>query len=378
MIVCYFGTYDADYVRNRVLIEGLRAQGVRVIECHRAVWANTEQKVRAARRGILNPRLWLAYARAYAGLLGRYLRVGHYDIMVVGYAGHFDVLLARALTWLARKPLVFDAFLSLHETVVVDRGLTSDRSLLARFLYGIESVGCALADRVLLDTAAHARYFAAKYALPIGKFRRLWVGAEDVIYHPGESDRVEGTLVVIYFGKFIPLHGVEHILEAARELREHTDIRFEFVGGGQTYAEMRHRAEEWQLANVDWGPEWLAPHLLAERVRHADVCLGIFGTSEKATRVIPTKAYVALAMRKALITEDSPAAREVLIHGQHALLCPAGDAQALARCILALKENARLRAEIAQNGYTLFRERFTPQAIGAELKTILEETIAHR
>lgn len=378
MIVCYFGTYDADYVRNRVLIGGLRAQGVCVVECHRAVWANTEQKMRAAQQGILNPRLWLAYVRAYVGLLWQYLWVGRYDVMVVGYVGHLDVLLARVLTWLARKPLVFDAFLSLHETVVVDRGLTSDKSLLARLLYGIEKVGCALADRVLLDTAAHARYFADKYALPMDKFRRLWVGAEDAIYYPGEKERIDEPFVVIYFGKFIPLHGVEHILEAARELREHTDIRFEFVGGGQTYAAMRRRAEEWRLANIGWGPEWLAPPLLAERIRHADVCLGIFGTSEKAARVIPTKAYVALAMRKALITEDSPAAREALIHGQHALLCPAGDAQALARCILALKENARLRAEIAQNGYALFRERFTPQVIGAELKTVLEETIRHQ
>ena len=32
--VCYFGTYRAEYSRNRIMMEGLRKNGVEVIECH--------------------------------------------------------------------------------------------------------------------------------------------------------------------------------------------------------------------------------------------------------------------------------------------------------------------------------------------------------
>src|SRR6266404_7464794 len=34
--VCYFGAYDREYVRNVVLINGLRRNGVEVVECHDA------------------------------------------------------------------------------------------------------------------------------------------------------------------------------------------------------------------------------------------------------------------------------------------------------------------------------------------------------
>ena len=33
LTVLYFGVYDPDYSRNRVLIKGLKANGVRVVEC---------------------------------------------------------------------------------------------------------------------------------------------------------------------------------------------------------------------------------------------------------------------------------------------------------------------------------------------------------
>ena len=41
---CFFGTYDSDYPGNRVLIEGLRRNGVNVIECHVPLWETTPIK----------------------------------------------------------------------------------------------------------------------------------------------------------------------------------------------------------------------------------------------------------------------------------------------------------------------------------------------
>jgi len=374
--VCYFGTYDANHVRNRLLIKGLRSNGVEVTECHAKLWQGTEDKVREVERGLINPRLWWRLLAAYVRLLLKYLRVRNWDVMVVGYAGHLDVLLARALASIAHKPLVFDAFLSLHETLVHDRGLSDEKSMIASLAFRLERAACRLSDLVLLDTQAHARYFASKYGLPPTKFRRIWVGADESIYHPMPGPREEAPFTVIYFGKFIPLHGVQYIVEAAAELAAHPNISFELIGKGQTYGETRRLAQRLQVRNIIWRPEWLKPAELAQRVAQADVCLGIFGTSAKAGRVIPSKAYIALAMRKPLITRDSPAAREVLVSGKNSLLCPAGDAQALARCILALKDDPGLRERIAHNGHELFKSAFTSRAIGLEMKTLLEKPAA--
>jgi len=275
-----------------------------------------------------------------------------------------------------RKPLVFDAFLSLHETLVDDRGLVDERSMIASLAFRLEKAACRLSDLVLLDTQAHAQYFSSKYGLPRTKFRRIWVGADETVYRPTHTPPSEAPFTVIYFGTFIPLHGVEYMVGAANELAAYPDIRFDLIGRGQTYGEMRRLAQRLQVRNIIWRPEWQEPAELAQRIAQADVCLGIFGTSAKAGRVIPSKAYIALAMKKPLITRESPAAREVFVSGENSLLCLAGDAQALAHRILALKDDPSLRERIAVNGHELFKSAFTSRAIGLEMKTLLEKLVA--
>jgi len=371
MRVCYFGTYDRDYIRNRVIIEGLRANGVEVVECHVPLWRGTEHKIRTVERGPLRPGLIGRMLGGYLRLLRRYLRVGRHDALIVGYAGHFDVFLAKLLTALGRRPLIFDAFLSLHDTLVLDRGLVRPNSLLAKLIYLADKYACLVADLVLLDTNAHIEHFRAKFGVRAGKFRCVPVGADDKCYRPLPKNGEDGLFKVLYFGKYIPLHGVEYIVRAAKELEGCADITFEFIGKGQRYGAVRAMADELDLGNISWVEEWLDPPALARRIAEADVCLGIFGTSEKAKLVIPTKVYVALAMGKPVITGDSPAAREVLVSGDNALLCEMGNSQALAKAILLLKRDAQLRQRLAERGYKCFRERFSPKAIGAEVKESL-------
>ena len=65
----WVGTYERDYPRTRVLVEGLRAHGVEVTEHHRPVWERTRHKA----GGFLSPRglagAGLTHAGAWAGLV---------------------------------------------------------------------------------------------------------------------------------------------------------------------------------------------------------------------------------------------------------------------------------------------------------------------
>ena len=194
------------------------------------------------------------------------------------------------------------------------------------------------------------------------------------VYYPLQ-DQQESPFTAIYFGKFIPLHGIEHVVAAAKELEIDPEIRIEFIGDGQTYEAMRALADALRVKNITWGSRWLEPEELRMHIARAAVCLGIFGTSNKAQRVIPTKAYVALAMAKPLITADSPAAREVLTSGKDAILCPAGESAKIAQAILALKRDEKLRSSVAEAGHQLFVEQFTTQAIGAQVRRSLEDLL---
>ena len=376
MRVCTFGTYDTEQSRNTIIIQGLRANGVEVVECHVPLWRDTEEKLWALQGGWRSPRLLGRIARSYLQLLRRYARVGDYDVMVVGYAGHFDLFLARSLSFFSGKPLVFDVFVSLTETAVEDRGLVRRGSWMARLLHLVDRWSCRLADWVLLDTEAHGRYFQREFGLSPARLRWVPVGADGVYRSSKFKAQSSPPFRVLYFGQYIPLHGVEHIVRAAGLLGDCRDIRFDFVGRGQTCEGAQALAWKMGLKNVAFHRTWLsAEELIRCYILPADLCLGVFGLSPKAQRVVPYKVFVALATAKPLITGDSPAAREVLAHEETALLCRMGDPQALAQAILRLKEDPSLRRRIAEGGYRAFQERFSPQAIGVVVKRVLEEVV---
>lgn len=115
--VRYFGTYRDQYSRNGIMIEALRRTGVQVSVCHERLWTGPEDRVDAATRGWRNPGFLGRLAWAYAKLVVRYLRDPRCDLVMLGYPGQLDVYIARLLTWLTGKPLVWDVFMSIHPSI---------------------------------------------------------------------------------------------------------------------------------------------------------------------------------------------------------------------------------------------------------------------
>src|SRR2546427_275449 len=71
--ICYWGTYDRDYPRNRILQEGLRASGAEVRECHAPLWRDSTDKLTRARGSWLRPDRVLRAAWTYGSLAIRFL-----------------------------------------------------------------------------------------------------------------------------------------------------------------------------------------------------------------------------------------------------------------------------------------------------------------
>lgn len=171
---------------------------------------------------------------------------------------------------------------------------------------------------------------------------------------------------VYFHGKFIPLQGVQYIVEAAKILDKHEDIEFNIIGKGQTYREVTELARKININNVNF-IDRVPYHDLPKMLLEADICLGVFGDTAKTKRVIPNKIYESIALAKPVITADTVAIRELFEDRENILLCRVSDAEDLANKVLELKENSDLRGKIEDNGYKLFKEKCSPQKIVKQL-----------
>jgi glycosyltransferase involved in cell wall biosynthesis len=349
--VLYFGTYERRYPRNAQVISALRGAGMEVVERHESVWEGREEK------WSLGPRAVAQLLLAELRLLAR--RGPQAGAVIVGYPGHLDLLAARRSA--RGAPVVFNPLVSLADTLVEDRGRFRRGSLAERALRAIDRRALRSADVVVADTNAHAEFFANLAGLPRNRFEVCFVGAEERVFRTGWQP--EGPFTALFVGKLIPLHGLETILEAARLAPE---LRLRIVGSGQLDALLTGRP-----SNVEW-VSWVEYERLPEELHRASCALGIFGTSPKAQRVIPNKAFQALACGTPLVTADTPAARELLADGESALLIPPGDPQALAGALQRLAAEPELARRLGAAGQAVYRERASEEVLGRRWRGIIE------
>ena len=303
--VCLFGTYDrVAHPRIAVLEAALREGGAEVVEAHVPAWPGGTDEKLAAARSPFSPGRLIRLARTWWRLAARYRRVGPHDVVLVGYFGHLDVLLAWVLA--RRKRRVLDMFLSVYDTVVLDRRTVDSDSLQARLARLLDLLAVRASDLALLDTGPQVDFAAGELGLPAGKLAAVPVGAEPWQFPAGPPPE-GGPLKVLFYSSFIPLHGAETVAGAIRQL-DGDDVTFTVVGRGQDRAAFDQLVAGLDDVKVH---DWVPYERLGELVSGHHVVLGLFGVTGKASRVVPGKVYQAACAARAIVTADTPASSEL-------------------------------------------------------------------
>jgi glycosyltransferase involved in cell wall biosynthesis len=368
--VCYFGTYRAEYSRNRIMIEALRCSGVDVIVCHEQLWKGIEDRVESVEGGWMKLTFWKRVLRAYLILLRKFRKIGDYDILIVGYPGQFDVLLARFLTWINRKPLVWDIFMSIY-LISLERGLEERNRIIVGLLRAWEYFATRLPDLLILDTPEYVSWYQKTHQISAHRFKLVPTGADDRIFSPIYAHQSQDkNFTVIYYGTFIPNHGVIYIIEAIKLLSEYEEIQFDLIGDGPDHSQCIAYATKNVLTNVTFN-KWLDKEFLVKRIAQADICLGAFGTTPQSLMTVQNKIYESLAVGKTVITGDSPAMRQSFTHRENVYLCKRADPDAIALAILTLYKDSSLRKKIADSGYATYQQNFSLHRNGERFKSHL-------
>lgn len=351
MKVLFISGRESTYTRNSVILKGLKANGVEIIECTDSSKSYLLRYPKVILQFILKIR-------------------ADFDIIFIGFLGQPLVPIIKKLS---NKPIVFDAFLSTYDTMCYDRKKLKPNSIGGRFFYWLDKRSCELADKVLLDTNAHIDYFVNTFELEREKFQRIFVGADDSIFYPMDLDKNKDNTIfrVFYYGTYLPLQGIEYIIQAAKKLETYNDIKFKIVGKGMEYKKTMKLVQKLEINNIEF-VDWIPYKELPLEIAKADVCLGgHFSNIDKAKRVISGKTYQFIAMKKPVIIGDNPANKELFEHRKNAMLVEMANADALAGAILELREDAGMREQIAESVYKIFIDQCTPHAIAKDIKKIM-------
>ncbi len=364
MRILGFGTYDITrHPRIGIILEGMRSAGDEVTEANSPLRISTAERVEMLRKP------WLAYRLIVEVLRGwlvitvaatRARRRGSFDAVLVGYMGHFDVVLARLL--FPRTKIVLDQLIFAADTAR-DRGVNG--SWKAGILRTIDSVATACADVIVVDTHEHLALIAPSrrsraVVVPVGALSEWFEVAGG-----SSGDRLQ-PLRVVFFGLFTPLQGAPVVGAALGLLADYDGIEATMIGRGQDFAAARAAA----VANrrVLWR-DWIEPDDLPATVAAHDVCLGIFGTTPKARRVVPNKVYQGAAAGCAIVTSETPPQLTALKDA--ATFVSPGDAEALAAALRRLAADRALVADRATAASERARHDFTPSAVAGHLRPFL-------
>lgn len=326
----FFGFFDPEYARNRILIKGLLENGCEVTLC----------RVDPQKNGSFK-KFWALY-KEY-----RKVQKQKYDHVIVAFPGHTVVWLAYLL--FGRK-IIFDVFVSLYNSEIEDRLKHSHHSLRALYYWMLDWIGMHLSPRLLIDTKAHRDMLVAKFGISKEKFLVVYVGSDDSVVFPVEKDK--GQKIIVHFhGTGTPMQGVGYIIESARLLENNKDIEFRMYGISGSDTQNVHFFDRFPYGDM------------SSKLAEADIVLGIFGDTEKAQKVIPNKVYEGWAARKPVITGDTQAIIELSKDNEELLFCEAASGEDLAAKILDLKNDNMNRQRIAEAGYSLFLNNLRPRMV---------------
>lgn len=337
-----WGTFDTGKPRVRMIIEAACRIDPELTLASRNPWEGIQDKSQVTGH-FRRLKLAASWLTSYPSLLYSYARMPKHDIVIVPYLGNIDVLLLWPFARLRGAKICWDMFISLYDTVVEDRQLVSASGLRARLLYCLERMSIRAVDLVLMDTREHARYVAMLYKVPESAVLSVWVGAETGLFRKVPLPLRDGPVHVLFYGQFIPLHGLATLVEAIHLIQlqdELPEMQFTIVGSGQDATRIDRLIDQRNLRNTG-RIAWVNYDKLPQSIAGADICLGIFAGEGKAARVIPNKVFQILASGRPLVTRDGPAIRELVGPNSAIRLVQPDDPTDLASQLVALSRDLR-------------------------------------
>jgi len=346
-IVIWWGRFDGNYSRNRILRQQFVKLGYKIID--------------------FKPRI--SCLGFYEALLTLKIKP---DFIWVPCFRHRDVKSAGKWSNKINVPLIFDPLISVWDKKIREKKKYSDKSFLSNFIKSKEKYTLSHANLVVADTELHAEFFAKHLGVNKAKLSVINVGAEEDIFSPAKKKQTQ-KIEILFYGSFLELHGVDVLIKAARML-DHDCCNWLFIGDGPKLAATKQMALG--LTNVQFKKP--VPYKsLPKFINQADVLLGIFSNSEKARNVIPNKVFQSLACGRPIITRFSEAyPKNITGEKDGIFFVKPNDPEAIVNIIKKLVNAKSLLISASQAARKTYKKNFSEVILNKQLKQTIQKLSA--
>lgn len=284
-----------------------------------------------------------------------------------------DVLIGK-LFW---KNIIVDYYIGQYDAIVNDRKLAKQNSLRARHALLKDQFFLRTANSVIFLNNSEADYYQkiARVTLDKKKIRIIPL----CIDYKKELISVERKdnefFNVCWWGTYIPLHGLENIIESFALLKNN-NIKLNLFGDSDQkaspYIDLIQRLDLGDRVVVNNSYSFsngkLAPYL----GKNCDLALGSFGTSEKAKTVIVNKLVDALSLGLPCLTMKTLAINELFESDEGLIFAEPTPEDIACQLEKYAYERGALKL-IGESGKSKYLELFSPDTFKVKLLKLLKE-----
>ncbi len=185
---------------------------------------------------------------------------------------------------------------------------------------------------------------------------------------------------ICWWGNYLPLHGLEKIIEAAKIIKRDYSLNFHIYLFGTNEKKSKpylNLIEEYKLSSVisiDNSSTFNNGKLTDFLVKKCDLVLGNFGDSEKAKNVLVNKLLDGVAMKAPVITGESIAPREFF--SENEIFYTKNNPELIAEKIhfISQLENSNIEGQI-DRAYDIFEKSFSIKAYQKKMDHMFKNLI---
>jgi glycosyltransferase involved in cell wall biosynthesis len=233
-----------------------------------------------------------------------------------------------------------------------------------------------LADAIICPSAV-TRAYVASLGIPREKITVIPNGVDTKLFTPQRVNLPAEQPTILYIGTLADWQGLGVLIEAMPAILSQHPVKLRIVGRGRgrqrkdLLKRIRKLGLEAQVSVEPAVPHHEMPKLLAQ----ANVCVAplVYNDRNVTQGCCPIKAIEYMACARPIVASNLPVVRELVRDDADALLFTPDDPADLARCILAILNDASLAQRLADSAAKRARARFSWHEAQKKLLRVYEK-----